>query len=101
MEKNKDLDLFKKQLEKLLLKFPELPEFTLTIRPRVSITTPSINHPKMIYLPVENPATGEKVEALASSLGLKRKDDPNIPQSLESGITKSRIDSLKASVEIE
>lgn len=33
----KMMEDFQKQLEKLLLKFPNLPEFTLTVRPRVSI----------------------------------------------------------------
>ncbi len=38
------MDSFQKELNELLIKYPELPEFTLTVRPRVTISIKRDDH---------------------------------------------------------
>lgn len=93
---NKDLDLFKKQLEKLLLKFPSLPEFTLTIRPRVSIDVDKkYIAPKALLQ--DSPAD----IPVRVSQRVSDKNDKNIATSLEANITPGRLNEMKQSLEYE
>ncbi len=74
------MDEFQKELNTLLQKYPDLPEFTLTVRPRVTIEVKKVQElipvtlPKLSTVPVN---TEEKVmdeAALAArikALGLK------------------------------
>jgi len=83
---------FKKQLEKLLLKFPNLPEFTLTVRPRVSIDVAKKDTPVV---------TTKLVPPTKEAEAKPEKDDPNIGLILEAGITPDKLNFYKKSAVIE
>lgn len=92
------LEEFKKKLALLLQKYPDLPEFTLKIQPRVVVSTevitklpltqtyPELNYPPLVQ---EKPKSETK------------KDADNPITMLEKSVTKKKLEELSKSAHIE
>lgn len=96
--KNNTIEEFKKQLEKLLLKFPNLPEFNLTVRPRVSIDVAKPEEAKKTYPPskVEVPTPVSNPNIVIPS-----KDPIDVGLAMEKGITPGLMANLTKFTQIE
>lgn len=107
---NKDqLAEFKAKLEKLLLKYPNLPEFTLTIRPRIDIKLPSsgtYTWTGTTSLPIcplapsvigDFPLTPNDIININSTNTTKPKSDEvdHPSKSLEAGLSKKKIEEIE------
>ncbi len=82
---------FKKRLEKLLLKFPELPEFTLTVRPRVSI---DVEKPKA-FTPSNSQVPATKFITNPHPIDATKPDEMNIGLLKERDITPDKLEFYK------
>lgn len=90
------MEEFKAKLNKLLLQFPDLPECTFTIRPRITIDLATKEVPKKVLkdlLEVDMTAKTAKPE--------KGGSDVDRVMALEKGVTKARMAELNKSVSIQ
>lgn len=101
-----ELAEFKQKLEKLLLKYPNLPEFTLKIQPRIDIkvTTPftyggtvGLSGTAQINVPYIPTIISQTEPTPGSTTGTT----VHISKNLEASITKGRIEELAKSAKSE
>ncbi len=86
------MEEFKKKLDALLAEYPDLPEFTIRVQPRVILTSlvPEVSRQAP---PVQS--TSQTVNTRPSDIG-----SSDVITSLESSVTSSRIAALqKANIE--
>jgi len=91
-----ELSEFKQKLEKLLLKYPNLPEFTLKIQPRIDIKVHEKIHDEKspnFYYPSYIPTTKPQINPIVTTESTPD-TVTHISKNLEASITKGRIEEL-------